>query len=775
MHAVHAASPVLASVFVFTSLAALGAPDAGAPVTLATLEQARATLAAAVKRIEVDPPSVEDLDAAHAAVGALRDTIDAGAANEQADLDYARAALAARKELRTQRDYVDQRRAKVHIHEHRRKIDEALAALKARMETLESAADFDAARAAVKDLKAALDAGRQFVGQDQKFAAYVADGDALAGKQLKAVDDRANAQLADRQRGVVEEARKALADAMAVLNKNATDAQFEAADHAAKDLTKRLEEGKPAEGDKSYRPVADKARAELAQSRKKMDELWSETGLARLKAEIEPAAKDLAAAGRAIRGRKPTDEALAEARTAAIVVRKLVDKFQPEAERSKAFGDWVATVKVSLEDVESTLELRTLDAARADVMKSLRFVEGLNPKDEHFDECASATLVLEKTLETVHQKNPAMVQPAADAKQLVHDARLTVSRRRTEVAVERLRTKIEAARNVATTKLDALLPTDLTKERIDDAEAAVQAVAKELEAGAELVSKSRDYAAYDREVRKRVAEGTARIAARRVNLAGLEGRALVTELIASAKLQLDTARQPAATDADLDAANKSVEMVGKALEDRAALEQQNGGYAAHAERSRVQLARLQETLELVRQGREVRKKTGDALSAGLAIENTAGAGDLRAQKAQHEKALALFKSCKEDGTALITSGLSPPNLVVLVDGRRTNPGDVIAECGKRIEATALLIKPLAALISFDEGPKRAYEKATALLSQGKKKEALAEFDECTATAMTVQYRNPDLRERSFEVGGAQMTLAELVKKCSAQSRALLGK
>src|SRR5258706_5714690 len=87
------------------------------------LETARSNLTRAVERIKPDPPSNADLDAAHAAVEALKDAIDSGAELEQSDLEYAKAALAARKELRTHRDYVDQRRANVKIFDARRAID----------------------------------------------------------------------------------------------------------------------------------------------------------------------------------------------------------------------------------------------------------------------------------------------------------------------------------------------------------------------------------------------------------------------------------------------------------------------------------------------------------------------------------------------------------------------------------------------------------------------------------------------------------------------------
>src|SRR5438045_1352106 len=97
------------------------------------LEAARTALSQAVERIKADPPSNADLDAAAAAVEALKDAIDSGASFEQSDLDYAKSALAARKELREKRDYVDQRRANIKVHDAHRAIDAAVKALSERI------------------------------------------------------------------------------------------------------------------------------------------------------------------------------------------------------------------------------------------------------------------------------------------------------------------------------------------------------------------------------------------------------------------------------------------------------------------------------------------------------------------------------------------------------------------------------------------------------------------------------------------------------------------
>src|SRR5262245_53395297 len=118
-------APAIAFVILLASTGARAAsPDVAA--ARSRLQEASDNLAKAVQRIEKDPPSTPDLDAAWAAVGTLKDAIDAGAAHEAADLDYAKAALAARKQLRTQRDYVEERRAKVYLFNHRRTIEAAL-------------------------------------------------------------------------------------------------------------------------------------------------------------------------------------------------------------------------------------------------------------------------------------------------------------------------------------------------------------------------------------------------------------------------------------------------------------------------------------------------------------------------------------------------------------------------------------------------------------------------------------------------------------------------
>lgn len=776
----------LAPLFVASLVTPAFAVAAPAPATSVAaakqgLETARANLAAAMKKVEADAPQTSDLDAAHEALNAVKDAIDAGSSQEPNDLDYAKSALAARKELREKRDLVDARRAKVHIFNHRRTIDTALTAMKEKAKLVEpkepSSADFEAVRAAIAEVKAAAAPARQFGPQDASFASYLADLDAQVSKLEKSTDDKWALLEGDKHRAKVEEARLAFTQAMSGLSASSTDEQFGEADKAGKLLAQRLDEGKVLESkDKNYGPYAAKTRSELVTAKKKSDELWSQTGFTRLKAEIEPSAKDLQAALKIVRMKRPSDDQLAEARTIAIVVKKLLEKFQPEAERSAQFGEYVATVKASLAEVEGNLQLKALDIAQKDFRNALVKLDRKAPSDDDFAVANSSMLVLEKTLEPMNARDPLLIQPVADARAWLKDGKNTITKRRTELDVAAQKEKVEAVRNTASTLLGNFAKPETAEPQVKETEDALKGIITALDAGVELTKRDREYAAYDREVRKRVDEGHNKIAAKRLQLTAMGAKADLAAALADLKAKIETARTPASTDADLDAVMKAMDSINSQLEAKAQLETQNANYAAAAERGRLELMKRMETAEIARQERDAKKRTIDAFAPALAAADAAAASsDLRVQKSNYEKALAGFKTCKEEGAKILEGTPQFGRLQGMVQNLPSTLKDVVSQCGQRADATAPLIKPLAALIAFEDGPKKAYEAAVALLSKGKKQEALAQFDECTATGVTLGVRNPDMKEKSFTVAGQQMTLSELNKTCSTKSKELLGK
>lgn len=769
---------VLASVLLLLPAAATAADAASA---LKRLEDARSNLAKAVERIKQDPPSNADLDAAHAAVESLKEAVDAGAEFEQSDLDYAKSALAARKELRTQRDYVDQRRANVKIFDARRALDAARKTLDesaAKLKEKEpAAAVFTDVRNNAAAVKKIADEARPFAKQDQKFGAYLSETDASVAKHLAAADEKETLIAVDKQRAAIEEARTSLKNTVAAIGKEATDDQFKAGDKAAGDLMKLLEQGKPLEAkNKAYGADAAKWRAEHAAAKKKMDELWTATGLQRLKAEIEPQFKDLQNAAKPLRG-KPTQDQLAEARTAAIVVRKLVEKFQPEAERSQAFGQYVDQVRRTLVEVETTIEQRALTAAQLDVGIAQRNIEKKTPQptDEQFQELATAISVLEKTLGTVHTKEPAMAKAVGESEWVLREAKKVMERRRLEVDVERQMAKVEEARKVAGEAMAQMSAPTGGKEQVQSAENAVKLIGTVLEQGNALLEKDKNYKWYDSELKKRIAEMNDKIAAKKIVLSAGDAKTGLLDAVASAKAKIETAKAPEGKDSDLEAAVQAVELVGKLLESQAGLEKQNPGYAAAADKVRnVESFKLMDTLEFTKLARELRKKTGEALATGVAaVDQAAASKDLRGRKKLYEKALTEFKNCQADGVQLTKMVPQLAKLPVLVDGKPMVPREVMDLCGQRVASTDQLMKDVAPLIKFEDGPKKSYEQGRALLDKSKKQEALAQFNECIATGIILGNDYQDMKTRKFDVAGGQLTLDEIVQYCVGQRKALL--
>lgn len=774
---------VLIGFFIFASAdASAASPDAGTARSVEEaskrVERARAALVTAVQRIEKEPPSNADLDAAHAAVEALKDALNAGASFETADLDYARTVLAARKELRTHRQYVDERRAKVHIHEFRRRIDGALAPLNERVAKLAERDPgpkaMDDARAAVEALRKLTEEGRPLTNQDPKFAAYLTEVDATIARHQKTIDERWLQVSAQKQRGLLDDSRKALSTALAELGKAWSDEKFAAADKAAAALQKQLEEGKPLEErDRAYRAEAEKARAEVTQAKRRMDESVVQAGVSRVKTEMEPAHEELVAAAKALRARKPTSEQLAEAKTAAFVVRKLVEKYEPQAARSQAIGQYLAEVKNTLVEVEVALQVRSLDVARAEVLQALRNIEKRAATAEQFEEAKTALVVLEKTLETVHAKNPAISGAAAEARQLLKDGRATMERRRYEVDLQQQRVKVDEARKNA-----AVLVTQVQKEppsqtQLQEAENAIKQIGVVLEAGAHFVKKDRDYALYAKETKERMAELSERLTRRKIVLAAAEARAQLAERLAATKEKLEAAKRVSSTDSDVETASKSVDEVMQLFEARAELERQDAGYAAYAERARPEWLKLVEALEFARQARALRRMTGEALAAAsTSSEAAASSADLRKRKELYASAMEKLKACQDDGAKMVKENASLATVDVLVGGVPTRPQEVMAQCAQKAAALQEPQKRADVQLRFQEGPRKAYDSAKSLLSKGRKNEALAQLNDCIAEGRILENRYPDFKEQKFDIGGTSISVLEQIQVCVKERKPL---
>jgi hypothetical protein len=73
---------------------------------------------------------------------------------------------------------------------------------------------------------------------------------------------------------------------------------------------------------------------------------------------------------------------------------------------------------------------------------------------------------------------------------------------------------------------------------------------------------------------------------------------------------------------------------------------------------------------------------------------------------------------------------------------------------------------------FHEGPKKAYDSAKALLSKGKKSEALPQLNDCIAEGRILENPYPDFKEQKFDVGGASMSMLELIQVCVKERKSV---
>lgn len=550
------------------------------------LEAARSAAAAAVKKIEADPPANADIDAADKAVSALKEAIDAGAKFEAKDLELAQAVLAARKEMRTQREFVDQRRANIKVHDARRALDGAMGTLKETGTRIEAsgagARDFEEARQAAAVVKKLVEENRQYGKQDPKFAGYLAEVEAAVAKHNKTIDERGLKILVEKARNELSAAFKAFNDAMGALSPQATDAQFKAADEETKALTRALEAGKDLEPkDKTYGGEAEKARTALGAGKKKMDELWTQSGLERLKAEIEPAHKELQAAAKNLKAGKPSDEHLAEAKTAAIVVKKLVEKFAPEAQRSKAFGQYVETVKATLVEVEVRLQKRALDAARADAAAALRAADKRGATKEQQAELETALTVYEKIIEAT-PKVADNAQSLSDGKNFIKDARASMAKRR-----------VENARADASTALRAVEKKGVTEEQFGELNTALTVLEKTLEG----TPKDPALTATVSDAKSFIKDAKATIAKRRVELEVGDQKAKVEEAKKKANeavKELQTAKT--VTPEQLKAAEDAVAAIAPELEAGKELKKKDREWGAYESDTRKRIAELNERI-----------------------------------------------------------------------------------------------------------------------------------------------------------------------------------
>src|SRR6185436_5949971 len=136
-----------------------------------------------------------------------------------------------------QREYIEDRRAKVKIFDARRAIDAALKSMLEEVKALEANkdpanGDYIGARTAANLVKKAVDDNRAFGKQDKAFETYLGTTEAAIAKANKQIDDKEVAVGTDKRRAALEAVRGPLKEAVGKLNKQSQDDDFKGADKA---------------------------------------------------------------------------------------------------------------------------------------------------------------------------------------------------------------------------------------------------------------------------------------------------------------------------------------------------------------------------------------------------------------------------------------------------------------------------------------------------------------------------------------------------------------
>lgn len=722
---------------------AVAAPPSGPPSSLAEakarLERARKDLSEAVARIEKERPSTADLDAAKRAIDALQAVLEQGSDYEPKDLDYARAALAARKEIRKRRPFIEKRRMEARLEVGRHDVEVAFDSLKDALKTLRddsSASAFERARSAVTAVNEAIQRGQPLAKEYPAHKRYLAEAKARLTREEKKIHElEIDAAVADRK-AQVEGADRALASALSNLKgKDVPDARFQKAEAAAVRLEKVLSEGKNLETEHAaYRSFASKTRAKLQKARKRIDTQWSEVGLSRLKAEVEPARSDLAQAAKPLKRKRPTEAQLAEARNAAIIVEKLLERYDGLSTKNTALGRYIREVKAALLDVQVNLQRRRVEEARAAVEAAVAPLQRRGASNERFTVAERAVKDAEEVVAAGKELEVDRDYRAyaREVRRQLRDVRTRLADRRTELAVERHESAIKAARKDLLRALGLVKRRAPTDDHFDEAKTAATVVEKTLD---QADTKDAKLARYVLDQRRWLAAARRELRQRRLEVEIQRQRDAVEDARRGVTTALRKLRGKDVPDERFEAAEKSVKHATSVLKSGAALAKRDRDYASYAREVRKRLREAREKIEarrhevaVYRQSKRVKNalnvlkrrlprlpttaEVEEAVAAAAAVEKALGAADPKVKKDWEYRKFA--KNARE----VVKKGKE--RIQRRRDEIATDEQIAVVE-----DAVAILKASVARLDSLSPGPKqfdaaaKALKEAQAALAKGK--------------------------------------------------------
>ncbi len=510
------------------------------------LAAADAQLDAAISKAKEKAPTEEALNKAQAAVDALRATLKLGARFEPKDLEYARAALAARKRLRLEGALIETRRKQAIFEFRQKAIDAQLSALEQSIEQISATSakpDFDRAEQLALEVQTALKKAQPLAKEHAALRAYLKKTTAELQSQRQAIHLKRVAQTASQKRTEVEGAQKRFLDsAEALWGKAAeaiTDAQFTQASAAGEHLAQLLKNARPLEvQNRDYGAFAAGVRKALVEKQSAIKKLWSTVALARLQAQLEPANRDLSAALSQLQKTPNSASLLAEARTATIVVDKLLEQYGPLA-NTPQLSRYIAQVRQTLVQSQVFLQKRKVDLQLAALNRST-----LDQRDGALD----ALRDLLDQAKPLELQDRAYRSYANQQRQKLKRSRAQLAERRKSDAVRAQRKQLQQAQRALAKALNKLRRRNPKAADFQAAEDAREALRITLEGARPLARKDAKLSADVRKLRPRLRDAKKTIKQRKRESTIDQQRARVKKSMQALQRRVNRLPRRASTD-----------------------------------------------------------------------------------------------------------------------------------------------------------------------------------------------------------------------------------
>ncbi len=756
-----------------------------------SLEKAQRQLRQAMARIAKNPPPEADIERAHQAVRLLKVAIDEGAPFEPRDLNYAKAALAARKQLRTDRPAVDKRRAEIHIHNSHREMDRALARLARAVKHLDAKnvteAAFESAHKKIRLLKEVIARAEPLADGHPEHKARISIAQSELKRQEAAVASRQTEVAVQKQRLLVNESRENLKRALGAISKSQVpDENFKAAETAADGLAQRLAQAKELElKDAAYRTYALEITKEVADAKKQIDRRWSEAGLAKLKAEFEPSRLDLTQAARVIRDKNPSEERLAEAKTASIVVQKLLEKFSHLRARSQAVRTYFSQIEATLVEVQVNLQRRQVVQKQALVASALKALAGPQGSPSAFQKAEEALKNARTTLKQgdhLTKQNRAYATYVKKITQAQKRAQEQLDRHQAEQTAHTQQKTVESRLERMNQALSALMRKGASLAVADAALQAAEQVQAALDGQSALEKANARYRVWANISRRSLARQKKQIEKRRLDIVVQKQESAIEDRFQKAIQALRAADRPGATQEEVKKASTHVEAIYQVFENGSKVEKKHWGYRKIVRSARKRLRPLEAQLRFLQLRLSFQQGPATALVKGTSTAQGASeSGNLALKKNEYDKAIGLFESCLETGK-VIASRSKLWSTPFMIEGQPVLAKKIMALCDERLQTTQKQQTRVEGMLAFYSGPAQLFEDGIDALTKAQrasgskqkdlKKGALSFFENCISSGKILGFKHPELKKLNFDVARQKITLFDLIARCKANAKRL---